>query len=96
MSIPRDLLLDFAGALASATSAPDRYPLPEYMSYEQNMADIKSFWATIKPQIQRDIEKSKFIDQKLQEMFAAFDAGENEKGLDAVMAIYNSDVKKLR
>ena len=96
MSIPKELLLNFAGALASATSAPDRYPLPEYMNYEQIMKDLRLFWAEIKPNIKFDLEKKDFIDRKLHEVFEAFESGANERGIDAVLAIYNCNVKNLR
>ncbi|MCH7344479.1 hypothetical protein LZ017_13935 [Pelomonas sp. CA6] len=60
------------------------------------MADIKELWAEVRPQITRDLEQAEFIDTKLQEMFAAFDAGEKEKGRKAALAIYNLKVEKLR
>ena len=92
----RERVEDFAGALTSATFAPDEYPAPEYVNYESNMADLKELWAEIRPQLKRDLEQADFIDGKLQEMFAAFDAGEKERGRDAAWAIYNVKVEKLR
>lgn len=96
LSIPKELLLDFAGALTSATFAPDRYPVPEYINYESNMADLKLMWNEIRPLVERDLEKRDFIDAKLHEVFEAFESGANERGVDAVLAIYNSNVKGLR
>lgn len=32
-------------ALASATFAPDEYPLPEYVNYESGMADLRELWS---------------------------------------------------
>jgi t-SNARE complex subunit (syntaxin) len=92
----KERLEDFAGALASATNAPDDYPFPEFQSYESNMADLKELWAEIRPQLKRDLEKVELIDAKLVEMRVAFDAGEKDKGCKAVMAIYNLKVEKLR
>lgn len=92
----KEQLEDFAGALTSATFAPDEYPAPEYVNYESNMADLKELWTDIRPQLQRDVEQAEFIGTKLQEMFTAFDAGEKEKGRDAAWAIYNLKVEKLR
>ncbi len=96
MSISKELLLDFAGSLTSATFAPDRYPLPEYVNYETNKNDLQFFWSQIRPQIQRDIDRRDMIDAKLQEAFAAFESGDKERGVDAIMAIYNSKVTTLR
>lgn len=92
----KERLEEFAGALTRATDAPDDYPFPEFQSYESNMADLRQLWTEIRPQLKRDIEQAQFIDGKLQEMFAAFDTGEKEKGREVVWAIYNLDVKKLR
>jgi hypothetical protein len=92
----KEKLADFAGALSSATSAPDDYPFPEYVNYQSNMTDLKELWAEIRPQLKHDVEKAGFIDDKLQEMFAAFEEGDKEKGRKAAWAIYNADVKKLR
>jgi hypothetical protein len=92
----KEKLADFAGALTSATYAPDAYPVPEYVNYETNMADLRQLWGEIRPQVKQDVDKAAFIDGKLEEMFAAFEAGEKDKGRKAVLAIYNLDVEKLR
>lgn len=92
----KERLSDFAGALTSATYAPDAYPMPEYVNYETNMADLRQLWGEIRPQLKHDADKAAFIEGKLQEMFVAFKAGEKDKGRKAVMAIYNLDVEKLR
>ncbi len=90
-------LLDFAGGLSVAiTDAPDNYPDWGYTTYEQNMADIREEWAYIKPRLKRDLDKAAFIDQKLAEMFQAYDEGNKAVGKAAALAIYNSEVKKLR
>ncbi|MFD2365677.1 hypothetical protein [Pseudoduganella sp. GCM10020061] len=60
------------------------------------MGDIKELWAEIRPKLKKDSDKAEFIDGKLREAFAAFDAKETQKGQDAILAIYNLDVKKLR
>lgn len=95
MSI-KERLADFAGALTSAVDAPDNYPFPEYVNYESNMRDLKELWATIRPQLKRDLDQAAFIDGKLQELFEAFESGEKDKGRKAVMAIYNLKVERLR
>lgn len=92
----KERLEDFAGALTSATFAPDEYPMPEYVNYESNMADLKELWAEIRPQLKRDLEQVELIDAKLMEMRAAFDAGDKDAGRTAVMAIYNLKVEKLQ
>jgi len=90
-------LADFAGSISIAiTNAPDGYPEWTYTSYEQNMAEIREEWAYIKPRLKRDLEQVAFIDQKLAEMFQAYDAGDKEAGEAAALAIYNLEVKKLR
>src|SRR3954454_9179364 len=89
-------LRDFSGALTSATFAPDDYPAWGYVTYESNMADLKELWAEIRPKLKKDLDKAEFIDGKLQEAFTAFEANEKEKGQDAILAIYNLEVKKLR
>lgn len=92
----KEKLRDFAGALTSATFAPDDYPSWGYVTYESNMADLKQLWSEIRPKLKNNADKCEFIDHKLQEAFAAFDLGEEDKGLDAIMAIYNLNVKQLR
>ena len=95
-----ETLKDFAGQIAVATTdAPDEYLLSQHGYeglYEAHMAEIKNLWATIRPQLKRDMEQAEFIDGKLQEMFAAFDAGEKDKGRQAAWALYNAEVTKLR
>lgn len=92
----QERLADFAGALTSATDAPDGYPVWGYVTYESNMADLRVLWAEIREKLKRDQDKVGFIDEKLQEAFTAFDAGEKDKGVDAILSIYNLGVKKLR
>lgn len=90
-------LRDFAGALAVAsTDAPDDYTEWGYTTYESNMADLKELWAEIRPRLKKDVDTAEFIDGKLREAFAAFDAKEKDKGREAILAIYNLEVKKLR
>lgn len=91
-----DLLEEFAGSLAHATDAPDKYPMPDLINYDNNMAKLKSLWGAIYPRIRRDTRKAKFIDEKMEEMFSAFESGDNEKGLNAVLAMYTCNVKNLR
>ncbi|WP_202413893.1 hypothetical protein [Duganella sp. CY15W] len=89
-------LRDFAGALAVAsTDAPDDYPEWGYTTYESNMTNLKELWTEILPKLTKELEKAEFIDGKLQEAFAAFEAKEKDKGRKAILAIYNLDVKKL-
>lgn len=92
----RDRLEDFVAALTVAVDAPDNYQFPEFQNYESNMADLKELWAEIRPQLKRDLEHANFIDSKLVEMRAAFDAGDKDAGRKAVWAIYNRKVEKLR
>lgn len=89
-------LSDFAGALSSATDAPDEYPPGGYVTYESNMADLKELWGEIRLKLRRDLDKVQFIDDQLQKAFAAFTAGEKDNGRKAILSIYNLEVKKLR
>ena len=90
-------LLDFAGSVSVAiTEAPDEYPEWRYITYEGHMADIKELWSEIRPKLKRDVEKADFIEGKLQEAFAAFDAGEKEVGRKALLAIYNLGIRTLK
>jgi hypothetical protein len=91
-----ELLKDFAGALASATDAPDGYPEWGYVTYESNMRDLKQLWAEIRPKLKRDVERVEDINGMLQEMFDAFESGDRDRGRASVWALYNSDVKRLR
>jgi hypothetical protein len=91
-----ETLSNFAAALASATDAPDEYPAWGYVTYESNMADLKDLWGKIRPKLKRDLEQAEFVDVKLQEAFAAFEANEKDKGRKAVLAIYNLNVKRFR
>lgn len=93
----KEKLADFAGSVGAAASrAPDEYPEWGHWTYESHMADIRELWAEIRPQLKRDVDKAELIDSKLQEMFAAFEAGEKDKGRKAAMSIYNLDAEKLR
>lgn len=97
MSFLSEKLADFSGAISSgATFAPDEYPEWGYVSYESNMSDIKEIWSEIRMKLKLDTEKIAFIERKLQDAFAAFDAGEKEKGRAALWAIYNLDVEDLQ
>lgn len=95
-----ETLQKFGDAITLATSdAPDEYLLSQYGYeglYETHMADLKELWDAIRPQLKRDLEQAEWVDGKLQEMFAAFDAGQKEQGRKAAWAIYNAEVTELR
>ncbi|NHZ34310.1 hypothetical protein F0185_12025 [Massilia sp. CCM 8692] len=59
------------------------------------MFEIKALWSTIRPDLKQDLEKTEFIDIKLQEAFRAFDMGDNEVGRDALWDVYNSGIRTL-
>ncbi|WKB56026.1 hypothetical protein [Eleftheria terrae] len=93
----KERLADFEGSVsAAATRAPDEYPDWGHWSYVTHMADLKELWTEIRPQLKRDLDHAALIDAKLEEMFAAFEAGEEDKGRDAAWAIYNLKVERLR
>ncbi|WP_211209781.1 hypothetical protein [Uliginosibacterium gangwonense] len=93
----REKLADSEGSLATATDyPPNDYPVWSYWTYETHMADLKELWAEIRESLKRDHDKVPFIDEKLQEAFAAFDAGEKDRGVKAILAIYNLEVDQLR
>lgn len=96
MSLREEFQSFVDGIGAAGSNAPDEYPDWSLWTYETHMADLKSLWTVIRPQIKRDVEQAEFVDAKLQEMFAAFDAGEKEKGRKAAWALYNADLTKLR
>lgn len=93
-------LKDFAGQIATATTdAPDEYLLSQYGYediYATHKTDIKNLWSAIRPQLKRDLDQADWVEAQLQEMFAAFDTGEKERGRKAAWALYNADVTKLR
>lgn len=88
-------LRDFAGALACATRAPDEYDPELYVTYQGNMADLRELWARIRTRLKKDADKVEFIDEKLLQAFAAFEAGEKDIGRRAILAIYNLEVKRF-
>jgi hypothetical protein len=92
----RENLLNFSGALADATSAPDGYDFPDLINFESNMRDLEELWAEIAPRLVRDRGKIQFISEKLIELKAEFLAGNKERGVRAVMDIYNLNVRKFR
>ena len=92
----QNLLKEFRGSIAGATTAPDRYACPEFQSWEWNKADLQSLWAQIKPKLKRDLDSVKLIDAKLHQMFEAFEAAHNEQGRDIAWELYALDVDKLR
>ena len=93
----KERLADFEGSVgAAATRAPDEYPEWGSWTYETHMADLKALWAEIRPQLKRDLDQAALVDEKLQEMFSAFEAGDKQRGRDAAWAIYNGKVEKLR
>ncbi len=93
----RDDLQNFVDSIGAAGSnAPDEYAEWSSWTYETHMADLKDLWATIHPQLKRDLEQAEWVDGKLQEMFTAFDAGEKEAGRKAAWELYNAKVTKLR
>lgn len=93
----RERLVDFSGSIAVATrDAPDDYAEWSYMTYESHMSDLRELWADIRPKLKRDLDKVEFIEQRLTDMFSAFESGEKEAGRKAAWDIYNLEVEKLR
>jgi hypothetical protein len=93
----QDDLRKFADSIGAAGSnAPDEYPEWSSWNYAAHKADLKELWAGIRPQLERDLQQVEFVDGKLEEMFAAFDAGEKERGRKAAWALYKADLAKLR
>lgn len=92
----KERLSDFAGSVVAAASrAPDEYPEWEHWTYETHMADIRTLWAEIRPQLKRDVDQASLVDESLQQMFRSFDAGDKETGRKTALTIYNL-VEKLR
>lgn len=63
---------------------------------EANLADTKALWATIRPRLQRDLERAAWIDGQLQQMFKAFDAGKQEQARQIVWALCRAKLGTLR
>lgn len=96
MSLTQDLA-DFQGSIGAAgVNAPDEYDSWGYWTYETHMADLRELWAAIQPKLRRDLKQASWVDEKLNEMIAALDAGEKQKGRALAWELYRSDVKKLR
>lgn len=96
-------LLDFSGAVLTATDAPDDYSelrveLCGSMAgaYQENKSTVHEDWAEIRPRLKRDLDKVAFIDAKLKEGFDAFDRGDRKTGRKAMFDIYNLQLRKLR
>lgn len=81
--------------LTLAAVAPDKYPV-ESINYESNKEHIVKYWLEAKSKIKRDLIRAQEIDQRLQEMFTAFEAGEHRRGQDIALELWGSQIKKLR
>jgi hypothetical protein len=93
----QEKLRDFVSSISLAmTCPPDEYADWSYWTYETHMADIRGLWSEIHPKLKRDLDGAKFVDNKLREMFEAFDDGDKQRGRAAACDIYNFDVNKLR
>lgn len=65
---------------AAAAMAPNEYGPGGYTAYKNNMADIREFWAQIKPKLKHDAGRSDFIEKQVAAMIEAFDAGDKKLG----------------
>jgi hypothetical protein len=95
----KELLGLFTDAVSSATGyAPDNYP--EWRgpnAYETQKSDLLDLWAQIQPRIKSDKDQANFIDQKLAEVFLAFDEeNDKAKGRQALCDIYNTQPRRLK
>jgi hypothetical protein len=93
----QEKLRDFVSSISGAMSyPPDDYPDWSYLTYESHMEDIKGLWSEIRTKLKRDLDGAEFVDNKLREMFEAFEAGDKQRGRAAACDIYNFDADKLR
>ncbi|MES3021238.1 MAG: hypothetical protein V4857_06590 [Pseudomonadota bacterium] len=93
----KEKLIDFSSSLVGATNyPPNDYPEWGFWTYETHMADLKELWATIRTLLKKDADKISLIDQRLHEAISAFDAGDKEAGVKAILDIYNLEVRDFR
>lgn len=98
-----DYLADLAGAVATATNAPDQYP--DYLveicggmaeTYQMNRDRVFEAWAGARPGLKRDLDKASFIESRLESAFSAFDRGDRGLGQELIFEVYNLQLRKLR
>jgi len=88
------VVADFLGAVSGiATNGPDEYPDWSYRSFEKEKAEIEAVWPKIRAKLGDDTETIALVEAKIAESFAAFAAGDKERGRDAMWAIYNSKIR---
>ena len=96
MSI-RKLLDELSGSITLAASyPPDEYP--EYLSltYQVHKEDIQELWGQIRTKLKRDVEKIAAIDNRLAQMFTAFENGEKVLGRKIAWDLWNLPIRDLR
>ena len=60
-------------------------------------ARILEYWAEAKPKLRRDVDRIAPIDALMDEMFYAFESGNQDKGVLIAMALWGcGHIKKLR
>ena len=80
---------------AAAAMAPDEYDPDGYTTYENNMADIKEFWAKIKPKLKQDADKYGPIERQIVAMIEAFDSGDKKLGRKIAWDLWNLPIRNL-
>jgi hypothetical protein len=91
-----ELIDRFQGAVGGiGSNAPDEYPDWSYRTYESEKAEIAEIWPEIRAALASDSHTIAFIEEKLAESFAHFEAGRTELGRAAMWAIYNKKVGAL-
>jgi hypothetical protein len=72
----------------AAVAAPDEYPASSHDSWAQSRPEIEAAWAVLR--VEPDLQESvrDFIDARLRESLAAFDANDKGAGRAAMAQIY--------
>jgi hypothetical protein len=73
----------------AASVAPDEYPEGLADNWEKTRADIVAMWVEVRRRPWPSPGNIPFINEKIAEGLAALDAGERERGRQAMWAIYN-------
>lgn len=84
-----------ADALVGITLRKD--PHAFRMAYKSRKARILEYWTEAKPKLRRDVDRIAPIDALMDEMFYAFESGNQDKGVLIAMALWGcGHIKKLR
>ena len=92
-----ELMDRFVGAVSGIGSdATDEYPDWSYRTFESERAEIAEVWPEIRAAVFKNhADTVAFVDAKLAESFAHFEARDKLRGRKAMWAIYNLPLTRL-